>query len=578
MRVISAIPIQIPVHRIRVTARCLASGVGPVHTAVLRLADYWGDSPEEIAEVLGLPIPRVATLLDDLQRGGEPLEREFVVWVDHPRGRVLPYSALNGVAVKPNRYGPITLPVDPPTPSALKDMGLDAGISWDLGLEGRAEVLEVLDVVADVRDPASLPHVLRLPDTQLVIATADDPSAPLPYTCAIAQHGTIDPELTGWARSEYAEDLDRLAASPELEITDAQLGALAELTGGGEWQTLEPHPAILREQIYEALQSARERVVLAAPNLRAIPEWLGEALGEASERELQVVLCPAKTEHVPARAAFQFTTTPAPNPGQTLTVIADEAFALTHTDPAACLDRRAGPIRQHLYASRQKDTIGAVLDRLGLKHLRVRPPRGRLTPRQLTAMLRQALGELQDELPRALTARIEPEDEQFALETIDRQGSPENPTRAAHRAAAGIAWERIVATLAEHVAGEHAPLEIVAKRWLPPNARIDLDLILADDKKGVVWIIDAKNADPTNEQLHKMQTQMRLLKQAPELTEGRQIIAVIIHRKHQLKASPQPTEQNDILRSTLQHLPDLLLAKRVPGIRPRNADPHNDRS
>ena len=42
---VCAIPIQIPVHRIRVTARCLATG-GPVHTAVLRLADYWGESPE----------------------------------------------------------------------------------------------------------------------------------------------------------------------------------------------------------------------------------------------------------------------------------------------------------------------------------------------------------------------------------------------------------------------------------------------------------------------------------------------------------------------------------------------------
>jgi hypothetical protein len=36
-----------------------------------------------------------------------------------------------------------------------------------------------------------------------------------------------------------------------------------------------------------------------------------------------------------------------------------------------------------------------------------------------------------------------------------------------------------------------------------------------------VLVIDAKNADPTNEQLHKMQTQIRLLKQAPELTCGR---------------------------------------------------------
>ena len=58
MTILCAIPIQIPVNRTRVTVRCLATG-GPLHTAALRLAEYWGESPEEIAEVLGLAIPRV---------------------------------------------------------------------------------------------------------------------------------------------------------------------------------------------------------------------------------------------------------------------------------------------------------------------------------------------------------------------------------------------------------------------------------------------------------------------------------------------------------------------------------------
>jgi len=69
MTVLGAIPIQIPVHRIRVRVKCLAIG-GPVHAAALRLADLWGDSPEEIAEVLGLPIARVQQLLHDLEQGG----------------------------------------------------------------------------------------------------------------------------------------------------------------------------------------------------------------------------------------------------------------------------------------------------------------------------------------------------------------------------------------------------------------------------------------------------------------------------------------------------------------------------
>ena len=216
MTVLCAIPIQIPVHRVRVTAKCLAIG-GPVHTAVLRLADFWGDSPEEIAEVLGLPIYRVERLFEDLQRGGEPIEREFVLWVDHARERVLPYSALSGVAVKPSKHGPFTLPVDPPTPNKLRDMGLGAGMSWDLGLEGHVEVLELIDVIADIRH-RTLPHVLRLPDAQLVISTAENeptlptsPAGAAPATetpafeVQVTQHGVIDHRLTRWARSNYAE-------------------------------------------------------------------------------------------------------------------------------------------------------------------------------------------------------------------------------------------------------------------------------------------------------------------------------------------------------------------------------------
>lgn len=80
-----------------------------------------------------------------------------------------------------------------------------------------------------------------------------------------------------------------------------------------------------------------------------------------------------------------------------------------------------------------------------------------------------------------------------------------------------------------------------------------------------MWVIDAKNADPTNEQLHKIQTQLRLLKQAPELTKGRPVMGVIVHRKRQLQAPLQPTEHQNILRCTVQRLPDLLLAKRLPG-------------
>jgi hypothetical protein len=592
MTVLCAIPIQIPVHRVRVTAKCLATG-GPVHTAVLRLADFWGESPEEIAEVLGLPIYRAEHLLEALERGGEPIERDFVLWVDHARERVLPYSALSGVAVKPSRNGPFTLPVDPPTPNRLKDMGLDAGMSWDLGLEGHVEVLNVNDVVADIRD-RTLPHVLRLPDTQLVISTAERPpehanpeyaaAGMYPeFECSVAQHGVIDPRLTSWARSNYAEDLAKLTASAELEVTDSQLKDLAALTKQGHWQTLQPHPATLRNHIGEAAQSATERLVLGAPDLRIIPTWLQEVLSDTSERDVQIVLCPGQNDLIPTKATFEFTTAPPPKGSaparhvQALAFLADDTHAVTHTDPAAFLERRSKPTRQYAYTTQQGDAIAGLLDRLGLGRLRAPAPRYKPTPRTIATMLRRALGELQTELPNTITATIQPEDEQFALETIDRQRTPENPTAQARRAAAGIAWERVLTTLAYDLTTKHEGLQLIAKRWKPVGVRLDLDLIIADDTKGTVWIIDAKNANPTNDQLNKMQAQIRLLQKAPELTDGHAITGVIVHRKRQIDPPIQPTEHHNILRCTVQRLPDLLLAKRLPGERPRTAS-HSDRS
>jgi hypothetical protein len=192
-------------------------------------------------------------------------------------------------------------------------------------------------------------------------------------------------------------------------------------------------------------------------------------------------------------------------------------------------------------------------------------------------MLRQALSDLQNELPSNVKASIQPQDEQFALQTIDRQRNPENPTSAARKTAAGIAWEGVLTALAQHITTEHDQLQVIAERWKPKDVNLDLDLILADDRKGTVWIIDAKNSHPTNDQLHKMQSQIRLLQKEPDITKGRAITGVIVHRKRQLDTPIQPTEHHNILRCTIQRLPDLLLAKRLPGQRARTAV-HSDRS
>ncbi len=247
-----------------------------------------------------------------------------------------------------------------------------------------------------------------------------------------------------------------------------------------------------------------------------------------------------------------------------------------HSDPAACLDRSATPTRQHLHASRYESAISALLDALHLKRLRPRAPRRQLAPQTIAAMLRQALGELQGELPKSVKATSargravraadhrpsahprEPHQRRPQNSRRDRLGThPHNPGPKPRRQERGAARAR--------------------RALNPPAARIDLDLILDDEQEGIAWVIDAKNSNPTNDQLHKMQAQLRLLRQAPQLTGGRAVMGVIVHRERQIDTSPQPTEHHDVLRATPQRLPDLLLAKHLPGERPRTA-PHADRS
>jgi hypothetical protein len=369
--------------------------------------------------------------------------------------------------------------------------------------------------------------------------------------------------------------LEKLIRSSELATTasaQTERQDPADPAPHGRWQTLEPHPGILREQIAEAAEQAEERLILAAPDLRNIPTWLQETLSDTHERDVQIVLCPKQPDLAPKKTPFEFTTSPDPSRrAQPITLLADDRHAIVHSDPDAILDRRATPTRQRLHATHDDGAISAVLDRLHLKRLRPRAPRHKPRQQTIATMLRDALADLENELPKTVTPQIQPADERFALETIARQRNPENPDSAARKIAAGLAWERTLITLAHHLAGEHEQLQVMAERWKPKDVRIDLDLIIADDNKGIVWIVDAKNATPTNDQLNKMQAQIRLLKREPALTGGRPITGVIVHRKRQLDPPIQPTEHQNILRATAQRIPDLLLARRLPGQRPQTA-------
>ena len=102
---------------------------------------------------------------------------------------------------------------------------------------------------------------------------------------------------------------------------------------------------------------------------------------------------------------------------------------MLHSDPAGCLKENPTPRHQYLYDTHAGQAIGDLLDRLHLPRLRPQAPRHPISPKKIASMLRQALDKLKAEAPAALHVSIQPEDEQFAIETLERQRNPENPTR-----------------------------------------------------------------------------------------------------------------------------------------------------
>ncbi len=580
MSVLCAIPLQIPVHRVRATVLCRELRT-PLHTAVRRLSEHAGANSELIAAATGATLARVEQVQGELAHRLAPIEREYLLWVDHARERCLPYEALDGVVVVRGRDGGVTLPVDPPTPASLARMNLSAAASWASGIDGHVEIEAVVNVLADIRGAwpsgaGRLSHVLRLPDTHLLVATTEED--PDELQVALTQHASENSELTAWLHDRYGPQL----AGDILDLEHLTPHAppprwLTELAAPG-WRYVEPHPAHLRQTLLDITEAAKDRLDLCAPDLTTLPAWLRDALTQTLARGVAVVLHPRKPEHVPKRLG-----TTAPLPGEplpvqplpaqpgALCVVADAKRAAIHTDAPACLDRTTSrtPHPQHLRSTAEREAVAELMGLLTLRPPPRRKPSEQLGTRAIRRLLTQALAALAPELPAGVTATIEPDDEQAAAAALDRYNTDPRqtatPTAGMQAVAAGIAWERIVIATAQTLCDEHLQLDYLAARWSPPQGAIDLDVLVADHAKRTVWVLDAKNSTPTNDQQGKLVYQLRVLKNDSDLIPaGWRPLGVIVHRTKQLPASPHQTEQRSILRAALPDLPALLLTDTLP--------------
>jgi hypothetical protein len=249
-------------------------------------------------------------------------------------------------------------------------------------------------------------------------------------------------------------------------------------------------------------------------------------------------------------------------------MLADATSAIIHADPQAALDHGEdrSPRRQRLFATREPSAVRALQKLLELHPPQRRTPSEKLGARSVKRMLEQALAALADELPSGVSASIQPEDERFATATLDRyHRRGDSPTDGMLAVAAGIAWERVLIATTIDLYETHDQLECLASRWSLPQGGIDLDLIVVDHTKRLIWVIDAKNREPTSEQEGTMLHQLRVLADHSQIIpDDWSAIGLIVHPSRHLRTSPRQSEQPSILRSNLQDLKRLLSIDTLP--------------
>ena len=545
--VLASAPIGVPVIRMRaeILYRALNSNT---HRAVEELLALDTD-PEHIAATLGLRTDRIDALIAELDGRGGQRVRTIRVWIDPAHGAVMPGDGDLHLAKRSASRGIPTLPVLRPAAEDLDPGAFTRALSTT---DERVAIDAVSSLQSDLAQRgASHNDELLLPDRHILITNGHNGPA-----VQIQWHGTQDPDLTALADRKLLGPLalDATSLTPDAHQQTQQ--ALYETHGLDQAQAFQlPLDAgSIRDRTLDLAARATEQLVLAIGQpIAHLEPWIATALAEAAERGVDTRLLLADPDMLKRRPNSQVQVSrydddnnnnndnnnANSNPGG-FTLIRDATRALTHSHAFILGAGWDYPdlTAQACLAVHDPNAVRMLIQRLGItppppttppQHTpqphRVQPPAEEIAQ----DALRRALEHQRPHLPTGVTAAITEDDlktfhEQAEREWIDLQNPGE-----VKQLAAGVAWERTVYTLIEHVTEADPTHELYKLRWTPPKGNIDIDIVLRDREQKICWLIDAKHGRPKDGDIGLMRYQLKLAHDHNLTPKGWHTNGLIVH-------------------------------------------------
>ena len=559
--VLAAALIGAPVFRMRAEIAYRELG-SPAHRAVEHLHAIEVPEPE-IAALLGLRTEQVSILQKEL--AGEHGQRvsDLRVWIDPAHNAVL--TSEQGLDLVPSARYPTTpiLPIYPPAADDLSPGRFARAASARNPQRSRLVIDEVRSLTADMRPNTALQpgeyrprdsadHVLLAPDTYLLVRHATTQP-----TLEVRSGELLDVELTVIARKTLWQqpglNAERLTLSVREQTHEALYTTLAATRE--EAYDVPLDPMIVRDRVLALIEQADEQLLIVTELPRkAWPAWLSQAYRDARQRGVK---CIARDNTKP-----KDTKPPPPRlPGCGILAVRDGARALAHCD-AQLIGGGWTPPALTSQACLEVHVPSAVRRLLERLEVELPHPRARPAPPSLDDIaaeeMRTALAAHRDELPMDAPVAIEDSDMSSFFEQVERTGCRTNNQAQLGRIARGIVWERLLYTTCRALADKHAQLIVEDMRRLPPAGNIDLDVIVRNLEHRVWWVLDAKNANPTRENVRQMNRQLKIAAKENWVPDGFRARGLIVHPAN--KQFSLLTESDRVLRSTLAQL-ELLLTR-----------------